>query len=129
MAAWRRIRKHCADSKETHLLTARREPGVGPSPLCCQQQQRISESVGCVPMQKLDLSEHRLFCLFPKRRTAQRQKISQTAGLVLVRGLIGQCVARGSCYKFSIQSNCSLNRARLLERVTCGLVLSSPSVM
>src|SRR5262245_66558487 len=105
------MRKRCADSEETHPLTARREPGVGPSLLCCQRQQRTSESVGCVSMQQFALPD-RVFHLFPKRRTAQHQKILHTVELALVRGLIGQCVARGSCYEVSIQSNRSLKRER-----------------
>src|SRR5262245_17488637 len=101
------MRKHCANSKEKHLLTARRGPGVGPSLLCCQGQQRTSESVGCVSMQQFALPD-RVFGPFPKRRTARRQRISHIAGLVLVRGLLGQCVARGSCYEFSIPQTVAL---------------------
>src|SRR5262245_51690098 len=126
MAALRRMRKHCAGSKETHLLIARMEPRVGPSRLCCQRQQRISGSVGYVPMHRFALPKQRLFCLFPKRRSARRQKILHTVELVLVRGLIGQRVARGSCYEFSIQSNRSLNRERLLKRVTAPVARRSP---
>src|SRR5262245_28862397 len=96
------MRKRCADLKETRLLTARMEPRVGPSLLCCQRQQRISESVGCVSMQQFALPD-RLCCLFPTRRTEQRQRILRTVGLVLVRGLVGQCVAPGSCYVHPIK--------------------------
>src|SRR5262245_54737090 len=95
------MRKRCADSEETHLLTARREPGVGPSPLYCQRQQRTLESVGCVSMQQFALPD-RVFRPFPKRCTAQRQKIWHTVELTLVRELVGQCVARRSCYEFSM---------------------------
>jgi hypothetical protein len=68
-------------------------------------------------MQQFALPD-RVLCLFPKRCIAQRQKISHTVESTLVRELIGQCVARGSCYEFSIKLNCSLNRKRVLKRVT-----------